>query len=180
MGEPHCPWMTRNDLTVVEPAYHKSMMAARSISNSHGVVKFVGFETLPNNGGSLTFCGNFKGIFRYFTWSFPTSFPGSLFLRPHIKTDTGHKSDNSFESNFSEASFQQKENMSSGFIPGDSEEPSVLAHEGASISKEPPLEQALLLWLHGIHTPQWKYKCHSLFAFMTAPFHRKQQLHAMN
>ena len=57
----------------------------------------------------------------------------------HIKTVTGHKSDNSIESYCSRASFQQKENMSSilsGFISGDSGEPRVLALEGASTSKE--------------------------------------------
>ena len=57
----------------------------------------------------------------------------------HIKTVTGHKSDNSIESYCSRASFQQKENMSSilsGFISGDSAEPRVLALEGASTSKE--------------------------------------------
>ena len=44
----------------------------------------------------------------------------------HIKTVTGHKSDNSIESYCSRASFNQKENMSnilSGFITGDSAEP---------------------------------------------------------
>ena len=54
----------------------------------------------------------------------------------HIKTVTGHKSDNSIESYCSRASFQQKENMSSilsGFISG---EPRVLALEGVSTSKE--------------------------------------------
>ena len=57
----------------------------------------------------------------------------------HIKTVTGHKSDNSIESYCSRASFNQKENMSnilSGFISGDSAEPRVLALEGASTSKE--------------------------------------------
>ena len=57
----------------------------------------------------------------------------------HIKTVTGHKSDNSIESYCSRASFQQKENMSSilsGFISGDSAEPRVLALKGASTSKE--------------------------------------------
>ena len=57
----------------------------------------------------------------------------------HIKTVTGHKSDNSIESYCSRASFQQKENMSnilSAFISGDSAEPRGLVHEGASTSKE--------------------------------------------
>jgi len=57
----------------------------------------------------------------------------------HIKTVTGHKSDNSIESYCSRVSFQQKENMSStlsGFISGDSAEPRVLELEGASTSKE--------------------------------------------
>ena len=58
----------------------------------------------------------------------------------HIKTVTGHKSDNSIESYRSRASFQQKENMfnilSAAFISGDSAEPRGLVLEGASTSKE--------------------------------------------
>ena len=57
----------------------------------------------------------------------------------HIKTVTGHKSDNSIESYCSRASFQQKENMSnilSAFISGDSAKPRGLVHEGASTSKQ--------------------------------------------
>ena len=57
----------------------------------------------------------------------------------HIKTVTGHKSDNSIESYCSRASFQQKENMPnilSDFISGDSAEPRVLVLEDASTSKE--------------------------------------------
>jgi len=57
----------------------------------------------------------------------------------HIKTVTGHKSDNSIESYCSRASIQQKENMYSilsGFTSGDSAEPRVLVLEGASTSKE--------------------------------------------
>ena len=57
----------------------------------------------------------------------------------HIKTVTGHKSDNSIESYCSRASFQQKENKSNilgGFVSGDYTEPRVLVLEGASTSKE--------------------------------------------
>ena len=57
----------------------------------------------------------------------------------HIKTVTGHKSDNSIESYCSRASFQQKENISNilgGFVSGDYTEPRVLVLEGASTSKE--------------------------------------------
>ena len=57
----------------------------------------------------------------------------------HIKTVTGHKSENSIESYCSRASFQQKENKSNilgGFVSGDYTEPRVLVLEGASTSKE--------------------------------------------
>ena len=57
----------------------------------------------------------------------------------HIKTVTGHKSDNSIESYCSRASFQQKENMSSilsGFTSGGSTELRLLALEAPSTSNE--------------------------------------------
>ena len=57
----------------------------------------------------------------------------------HIKTVTGHKTDNSSESYCSRVSFQEEENTSnilSGFISGDSAEPWVLELKGASTSKE--------------------------------------------
>ena len=96
----------------------------------------------------------------------------------HIKTVTGHKSDNSIESYCSRASFNQKENMSnilSGFISGDSAEPRVLALEGASTSKE----------LTGASTPsvapQDQYANATVFQLSwLLRFHRKQQLNAKN
>ena len=68
----------------------------------------------------------------------------------HIKTVTGHKSDNSIESYCSRASFQQKENMSNilrSFISGVSAEPRLLVLEDAATSKE-------LLWLQRINSQQ--------------------------
>ena len=57
----------------------------------------------------------------------------------YINTVTRYKSDNSFESYRSRASFQQRENVSnilSSFISGDSAEPQALVFEGPSTSKE--------------------------------------------
>ena len=93
----------------------------------------------------------------------------------HIKTVTGHKSDNSIESYCSRASFQQKEKMSSilsGFISGDSAEPRVLALEGASTSKELPgaSTSSVTEAPHDQQSTVKKYKCHSLSAFMAALF----------
>ena len=72
----------------------------------------------------------------------------------HIKTVTGHKSDNSIESYCSRASSQQKENMAnklSGFVSGDSAEPQFLVLEVASTSKE-LTGASTLLWFHRINS----------------------------
>ena len=102
----------------------------------------------------------------------------------HIKTVTGHKSDNSIESYCSRASFQQKGNMPSilsGFISGDSAEPRVLALEGASTSKELPGASTSSVTVAPQDQQSTVKMQMPVFQFSwLLRFHCKQQLHTMN
>ena len=98
----------------------------------------------------------------------------------HIKTVTGHKSDNSIESYCSRASFQQKENMSnilSGFISGRTT--SSCTRECFNIKKA--------YWSKHSFCDSTESTVNSENANATVfqlswllSFHRKQELHAMN